>query len=95
MEASMIQFVMELENKRVVAYDHQKVIGEVTFSPSPTLWIADHTEVDPSYKGQRIGNQMVQKLVEEARKEGVKILPLCPFAAAEFKKNPSYGDVLK
>lgn len=85
----------ERENKRVAAYDGDQVIGEVTFSESPNLWIADHTDVNPAYKGQQIGNQMVLKLVEAARKEGMKIMPLCPFAAAEFKKNPSYADVLK
>lgn len=91
----MIEIAFEMENKRVAAYDDSTFIGEVTFSHSPTLWIADHTEVNPAYKGQKIGNQMVQKLVEEARKNGMKIMPLCPFAAAEFKKNPSYSDVLK
>lgn len=91
----MIHFQFELDNKRVAAYDRDLKIGEVTFSVSPTLWIADHTEVDPAYKGQQIGNQMVLKLVEEARSAGMKIMPLCPFAAAEFKKNPTYGDVLK
>ena len=84
----MIQFVMELENKRVVAYDHQKVIGEVTFSPSPTLWIADYTEVDPSYKGQRIGNQMVQKLVEVSPERRRKDSSSVPFRRCRIQEKP-------
>ncbi|MBA3516700.1 MAG: N-acetyltransferase, partial [Rhizobiales bacterium] len=30
----------------------------------------------------------------DARGEDFKIYPLCPFAAAQFRKHPEYGDVL-
>lgn len=78
-----------------IALDENKRIGEITFSPSEGLWIIDHTGVNPEYGGQGIGKKLVAKVVEEARRENVKILPLCPFAAAEFKKHEEYSDVLK
>ena len=32
--------------------------------------------------------------VEDARAEGRRILPLCTFAAAQFRRNPDWQDVL-
>ncbi|WP_298902087.1 GNAT family N-acetyltransferase [uncultured Psychroserpens sp.] len=56
--------------------------------------IIDHTEVDPSLKGQGIGYMLVEASVDYARANSIKILPLCPFAAAVFKKRTKYNDVL-
>lgn len=56
--------------------------------------IIDHTEVDESLRGQGIGYKLVEAAVNFARENQIKILPLCPFAAAVFKKNSEYSDVL-
>lgn len=56
--------------------------------------IIDHTEVDPSLKGQGVGYRLVEASVMYARKNNLKIMPLCPFAAAVFKKTEDYKDVL-
>ncbi|SDL49873.1 hypothetical protein SAMN05421823_106181 [Catalinimonas alkaloidigena] len=56
--------------------------------------IIDHTEVDPSLRGQGVGEALLEQIVAYARTKGVKILPLCPFANAQFKKHPEYQDVL-
>ncbi|MDG5491859.1 GNAT family N-acetyltransferase [Psychroserpens sp. SPM9] len=56
--------------------------------------IIDHTEVDSSLKGQGVGYKLVEAAVSYARDQQVKILPLCPFAAAVFKKRSEYNDVL-
>ncbi|MBN3583446.1 N-acetyltransferase [Algoriphagus aestuarii] len=56
--------------------------------------IIEHTEVDDSLQGQGIGAKLLEALVEYVRKEGIKVLPLCPFAKATFKKRPDLQDVL-
>lgn len=56
--------------------------------------VIDHTEVDASLKGQGIGKQLLDAVVQEARSKGLTILPLCPFAKAAMAKEPGYGDVL-
>ena len=56
--------------------------------------IIDHTEVDGSLKGQGVGYKLVEASVNYARDKQIKILPLCPFANAVFKKKKEYSDVL-
>ena len=54
----------------------------------------DHTNVSEKLKGQGVGNKLVKRVVDFAREENKKIIPLCPFAKAEFEKNKEYEDVL-
>jgi len=70
-------------------------MAEMTYSiASEELIIIDHTEVAPSLKGQGIGKKLLVKIVEKAREEGLKIMPLCPFAKAMFDRDAGLRDVL-
>lgn len=57
-------------------------------------FIIDHTEVNPDFSGKGIGKQLVMAAVEFARENGLKILPLCPYAKSVFDRTPTISDVL-
>ncbi len=68
--------------------------AELTFSiTSPTLRIADHTGVPDAARGSGIGLKLVERLVADARAEGFKIVPLCPFVNAQRRRHPDWADV--
>ncbi|WP_226388733.1 GNAT family N-acetyltransferase [Penaeicola halotolerans] len=72
-----------------------KRLAEMTYSKAGAdKIIIDHTEVSEELKGQGAGKKLVVAAVEKARKEGFKILPLCPFAKATIQKDASLQDVL-
>ena len=69
--------------------------AEMTYSrASPTLIIIDHTEVPDALRGRGVGHALVERAVLDARREGFRIIPLCPFARAQFERNPAWRDVL-
>lgn len=70
--------------------------AEMTFSKvGEHLIIIDHTAVPDAFRGQGIGVKLVTRAVEDARAAGKKIMPLCPFANAQFRRHPEWADVLK
>ena len=70
--------------------------GEMTYSrASPQLIIIDHTEVPDSLRGKGVGAALALHAVEEARKGGWKIIPLCPFFKAQTVRHPEWADVIK
>jgi predicted GNAT family acetyltransferase len=70
-------------------------LAEMTFSrASERLIIIDHTDVPEALRGRRVGNLLLERAIADARTKGTKIFPLCPFAAAQFRKHPEYQDVL-
>jgi len=69
--------------------------AELTFSNAgATMRIADHTDVPEVYKGRGVGQALAQRLIDDARADGVTILPLCPFVAAMFRRHADWADVL-
>ncbi len=82
------------ENRIYAVNDEGVEVGEVTFVPTgEDMFIIDHTGVDDAARGQGIAQELVKRAVEKAKTEGKKIVPLCPFAKAEFAKKPEYQEV--
>jgi predicted GNAT family acetyltransferase len=72
-----------------------KRLAEMTFTMAgETRMIIDHTDVSDLLRGKGAGKQMVEAAVQHARKNNLKILPLCPFAKSVFDKTEAYRDVL-
>lgn len=79
-----------------MARENKERAGMMTYSiAGPELIIIDHTDVEPAFNGKGVGKDMLYKIVEMAREKNVKIIPLCPFASAMFKKLEDIRDVLK
>lgn len=79
-----------------LAKANEKVIGEMTYVwTDGNSFIIDHTEVFPGHQGKKVGHELVKSAVEFARKNDFTIIPLCPFARAEFDRYPDYKDVRK
>jgi len=72
------------------------VEAEMTYSKAGArLIIIDHTEVPAALRGRRVGERLVLQAVEDARRDGVKLVPLCPFAKAQIDRHPEWHDVLQ
>lgn len=69
--------------------------AEMTFTKiGDSKIIIDHTGVPDAFRGQGAGLRLVTRAVEDARAAGKKIIPLCPFAAAQFQRHKEWADVL-
>jgi predicted GNAT family acetyltransferase len=72
-----------------------KRLAEMTYSrANASLVIIDHTEVDASLGGKGVGRQLLDAAVKWARETKTKVMATCPFAKAQFEKDPSIRDVL-
>lgn len=70
--------------------------AEVTYSRAGDgIVIIDHTGVPDVFRGQGVGAALVARAVEDSRSQGRKVMPLCPFAAAQFRRHPEWADVLQ
>ena len=85
-----------VENKGLFYIEKDGIVGaEMTYSKAgDSLIIIDHTEVNERFKGIGLGLILVEAAVKYARDNKLKIMPLCPFANAMFKKHPEFKDIL-
>jgi predicted GNAT family acetyltransferase len=69
--------------------------GELVFTVrGPQLISADHTEAPPSMRGTGAAQALVAHMIADARHNGFKIVPLCPFVNAQLRKHPDWNDVI-
>lgn len=91
-DADITRSVDGTKGRYSVTVDGQ--VGKLTYSiASPTLIIADHTGVPDALRGKGVGKQLVERMVDDARSQGVKITPLCPFVNAQRRQHPEWSDV--
>ena len=70
--------------------------AEMTFSRvGRRQLIIDHTHVPETLRGRKVGERLVRQAVEDARRDGVSIIPLCPFAKAQIERHPEWQDELR
>jgi hypothetical protein len=68
--------------------------AELTLSVlSPERVIADHTLVPDSLRGQGLAQALLQALLDDARSQGFRIVPLCPFVASQARRHPEWDDL--
>ena len=80
-------FAFDLDGKR---------LAEMAYSVAGDgVIIIEHTEVNSALRGTGAGKMLLAALVEWARAEGKKVIPICPFAKSAFEKTPEFQDVLK
>ncbi len=81
---------------RVFIEQNRELLAEMTYSKAgDSLLIIDHTDVAESLKGQGIGRLLLDVIVAMTRRQGKKIIPLCPYAKSVFDKDSSIRDVLQ
>ena len=69
-------------------------VAEMVISISGTNLTVFHTEVSEKLKGQGIAAQLLSTMVAYAREHKLKVIPLCPYVNAQFKRHPEqYQDV--
>jgi predicted GNAT family acetyltransferase/glutaredoxin len=49
-----------------------------------------HTEVDESCEGRGFGSRLAAAALEDARRQGLDVVPLCPFIAHYIERHPEY-----
>jgi predicted GNAT family acetyltransferase len=54
-----------------------------------------HAEIDPAHEGQGLASQMTRAVLDDARRRGLAVIPMCPFVARFVERHPDeYADLV-
>ncbi len=70
------------------------VVGFVQYHRKPGTIALVHTEIDPQHEGAGLGGVLVSAALDEARREGIRVLPFCPFVRSYIEHHPEYVDLV-
>ena len=93
----MDDVTLQLNEKNHGAFiikEGEEQIGEMVVSVSGGHLTVYHTEVAPAADGKGLAKKMLQEMVDYARRNGLKVIPLCPYVHAQFRRHPDeYADL--
>jgi uncharacterized protein len=53
-----------------------------------------HTEVLPAFEGRGIGGKIAAFALDDVRRRGLHVIPVCQFIAGYIRKHPEYRDLV-
>jgi uncharacterized protein len=53
-----------------------------------------HTEVPSHLRGRGLGSQMMRAVLQDVRRQGLRVVPRCPFVGDYIRRHPEFADLL-
>jgi len=82
------------EQKRYELRLGGRVIGHLAYHRRNGRIAYTHTEVSPACEGRGFGSKLVQAALEDARRDGLDVAPLCPFVRWFIERHPEYAQLV-
>jgi predicted GNAT family acetyltransferase len=80
------RYELTVDGERVGLIDYRLTDGTIAFL---------HAEVDPARGGQGLGSLMTREVLDDARRRGLSVIPMCPFVAAYVDRHrDEYADLV-
>ena len=67
-----------------------RLIGQADYRRNGDTIEFTHTEVDASLNGRGFGSRLVAAALDDAREQGLTVVPLCSFVAHYIDAHPEY-----
>jgi len=74
------------------------VVGEAELRftcKSQALITADLAMAPDSMRGTGAAKALVDRLIADARSEGLRVIPLCSYVKAQYQRHPEWADVMQ
>lgn len=82
-------------NKFYVGESEENFIAEITYIyKEDKVILINHTFVSPDLRGKSVAAKLLNEVVKMARKEDLKIIPVCSYAVAKLTRNNEFEDIL-
>ena len=82
------------EEGRYEARLGSEVVGVIAYHPEPGRLTLIHTEVDPAFEGKGVASRLVGGALEDIRRRGLSLVPVCPYLRAYIQRHPEDADLV-
>lgn len=76
------------DKARYEVYDDGELAGFALYRRSEGKIALTHTEVDDRFEGRGLASALARGVLGEARRDGLAVLPSCPFMAGYIRGHP-------
>jgi uncharacterized protein len=83
----------DAEQQRYVILVDGRPAGYTAYERGEEI-VFTHTEIDPEFEGQGLGSQLVAEALDDVRRRGLTVLPLCAFVRGFIADHREYSDLV-
>ncbi|KQX83656.1 MULTISPECIES: GNAT family N-acetyltransferase [Streptomyces] len=90
-EKTAVEIRDDREHGKLVAYVDGAAAGVIAYfvmDPEPGALVPVHTVVEPAHEGKGIAGSLAGEFYRMAAREGVPVVPLCPYVAKWAQRHP-------
>jgi len=93
MESTKVVFTGHVSGE-VQLFSNNVQAGKMNIAITDGKLTVYHTEVSPEFEGRGFAKLLLNQLVNYAKEKDLKIIPLCAYVNAQFRRHPAeYADV--
>ena len=74
--------------------DEQGLTSWADYRRSGERLYIDHVESPPALRGTGAAGRLMKALAQDAKRQNLRITPICSYAAAWLRRSPEYRDLL-
>jgi hypothetical protein len=71
-----------------------RLVGIAAYRRRDGAVVFTHTEVAESGEGHGLGSRLAAAALDDARRQGLEVVPLCPFIAGYIERHPEYQQLV-
>ena len=81
------------DKNRYELLEDGKLLGVADYRAMGDRLAFPHTEIVPARRNQGLGERLVQGALDDVRRKGAKVVPMCWFVAEFMEEHPEYADL--
>lgn len=66
----------------------------VDYERAPGVIILTHTFVPAAYEGQGLGSELARTVLEDIRRQELRVLPVCSFMVRYIMRHPEWEEIV-
>ncbi|HXQ60481.1 MAG TPA: GNAT family N-acetyltransferase [Acidimicrobiales bacterium] len=80
---------------RYEAYVGDALAATATYELTDGTIVFLHTETDAGFEGRGVASHLAQAALDDARAQGRRVIPRCPFFASYIDRHPAFADLVE
>lgn len=94
MSAAQITVADNADRERYEIRVDGKLAGFVKYRLQPGVIELVHTEINDEFEGRGLGSRLISFALDDARQQGLAVLPFCPFVNDYIQRHSQYVELV-
>jgi uncharacterized protein len=89
-----LEVVYEPERQRYELREGDRTIGYADAVPRGEAIAMPYVQIVPELRGREFGALLLRGTLDDLKRQGKRVIPICPYVSAFIRRNPEYRELV-